>query len=182
MYQKLFSKKIAKRLLTYGAIGFIVSIAAPMLVLPSVYDKAETSGLASACTTSCVDLTWQKALINIAAFIFYSSIATVLAGTIMTFTIDAKTKKEKQAAPLSDNEPRQRNITHLLVRITADVAAFFVSTFIVVAIIAGGITKGTSKNMTQQSHLFAYVIIFAYPLVGGLSAYFTDRYIKKRLH
>jgi hypothetical protein len=127
------------------------------------------------------------------------SIAAIVLGILMIIAINAKTKKVQQplpaqpqpydptvsmqaaaAMPVPAAIAQPRNMKHLVIRVLASIAAFFISTSIVVVVIADSVMKASSKTTNQQGHIFAYIIIFAYPLIGGFSAYLTNKYLKKR--
>lgn len=189
MNQKILSEKTAKRLMTYGVIGFVSCLVVSLVVLFSTYSKAGSSN----CTGSCANLTWQKDVAHIAVVLSYISVAAIVAGVLMIIAVSVKNKKTKplpaQPQPYDPNTiqatiptptavAQPRNIKHLVIRILASIAAFFISTSIVIVLIANGVMKDSDKK--QQGHLFAYIILVAYPLVGGFSAYFTNKYLKKR--
>jgi hypothetical protein len=196
MNQKLLSEKTAKRLMTYGVVGFVASIVISLATLFNVYGKVGNSGFSN-CTANCKtdSLTWQTTITHIAVVLSYISVAAIILGVLMIIVVSAKTKRTQPQTPAQPQPynptavstpiqatPAQPNrAKHLIIRVLASVAAFFISTSIVVVIVADSVMKASSKTTDQQGHFFAYIIIFVYPLVGGFSAYFTNKYLKKRL-
>jgi uncharacterized membrane protein YozB (DUF420 family) len=185
--------------MTFGAIGFVGSIIISLIVLFSTYSKVGDSGFGHSCTGSCANLTWQTVVSHITLVLSYLSIAAIVIGVLMIIAVNAKAKKVQQplpaqpqpynptnpmqatvAMPVPTAAAQPRNMKHLVIRILASIAAFFISTSIVITVIADSVMKASSKTTNQQGHIFAYIIIFAYPLAGGFSAYFTNKYLKKR--
>jgi hypothetical protein len=194
MKQKLFSEKTAKRLMTFGAIGFVCSIVLSLSTLFSVYSKVGSSSFDN-CTGNCKSdsLTWQTIVAHIGLVLAYVSVAAIVVGVLMMIATSLSTRKQQPAlqpqpynplAPAANPVavPQQPDkVKHLVIRVLASIAAFFISTSIVVNVIADSVMKASSKTTGQQGHIFAYIIIFVYPLVGGFSAYFTNKYLKRRL-
>jgi hypothetical protein len=193
MHHKLYSEKIATRLMIVGVSGFVIGFILSIASLFGIYDKVGDSSFN--CTKNCTtdSLSWQTITAPIGLVITYVSIVITIVGVVLMIAASIQAKKQQPvpavpynptlptATPLAPAEQR-RNVTQLVIRILASIAAFFITTSIAVTVVSSLVMKDSSKTINQQGHLFAYIIIVVYPLVGGFSAYFTNKYLKQRLN
>lgn len=176
MNKKFFNKKIAKRLMTIGVIGFVISIVISLATLFTVYSKVGNISFGD-CTGMCKtdNFGWESITAHIGVVLEYASLATIVVGALTMIAASILIKKQNPALQV---QPRTK---HLVLRVLASIAAFFISNSIIAVLIANSILKASPKTADQPGHIVAYIFIFAYPLVGGFSAYFTNKYLKKRL-
>jgi hypothetical protein len=114
----------------------------------------------------------------------YVSIAAIVIGVLMIIAVSVKAKQQQATTPLmgAPTPVRTINTKHLLIKTLALIAAFFVSTFIAIMVVVSVVPVFSStKDTNKQGHIFAYIIIPVYPLVGGFSVYFTNKYLNKKL-
>ena len=185
MNKKLFSEATAKKLMIGGVIGFVSSIVLSLATVFTLYSKVGNCGFGNT-TGSCKtdNFTWQTIAAHIGLVLAYVSIAAIVIGVLMIIAVSIKAKQQQIAVPLTGapSPVRTINTKRLFIKTLALIAAFFVSTFIAIMIVISIVPAlSSTKDTNKQGHIFAYIIIPVYPLVGGFSVYFTNKYLNKKL-
>ena len=158
----------------YGIVGFGGSLVLSVIILINIYAKV------GSCLASCNadGLIWQTYLSAIAYALGFGSIVVVELGLLMMVMVYIAAQARQPRAKAAKDH---KKLKYLMLRILASGVAFFVSTSILIVIVSQLVAMVSPGSVDQQSQIFAYVIVFSYPLVGGFSAYCTYMFLKERL-
>lgn len=178
MNNKLISEKTAKRLMVGGVIGFVAGIILSFVILLPLYGKV---GECTSGTNTCSDnFTAEQVGAKLVSVLMYLSLAAIVSGVVMMIATSVKAKQQVMGAQIAPSK-NPKSVKHLIIKTLAYVIAFFVGGSIVSLIVVSLVPAlFPSKNTDEQGHIFAYIIIVFYPLVGALAIYLTNKWLKKK--
>ena len=179
MNNKLISEKTAKKLMVGGVIGFVAGIILSFVILLPLYGKV---GECTSGTNTCSDnFTAEQVGAKLVSVLMYVSLASIVSGVVMMIATSVKAKQQVVEAQIVPPK-NPKLVKHLMIKMLAYVLAFFVGGSIVSLIVVSLVPAlFPSKKTDEQGHIFAYIIIVFYPLVGGFAVYLTNKWLNKKL-